>query len=74
MLTVATPSAKAADPITVTWTGAPGYKCDWIGVDAAGDPNLYHCHQMQDTGDHELRLLSDDHCGTQATALFTITD
>ncbi len=41
VLAVATSSVKAGDPLTVSWTGAPGLKYDWIGIYAAGDPNLY---------------------------------
>jgi endonuclease/exonuclease/phosphatase family metal-dependent hydrolase len=49
-LTVATPSVKPADPVTVSWTGAPGFKYDWIGVYAAGDPNLMNYLAFAYTG------------------------
>ena len=49
-LAVATPSVRAADPITVSWTGAPGLKYDWIGIYAAGDPNLYNYLAFAYTG------------------------
>ena len=39
-LSVASSTIKAGDPVSVTWSGAPGLKFDWIGVYAAGDPNL----------------------------------
>jgi hypothetical protein len=41
---------KAGDPLTVSWTGAPGLKFDWIGVYAAGDPNLYNYLAFANTG------------------------
>jgi endonuclease/exonuclease/phosphatase family metal-dependent hydrolase len=49
-LTIATPAARASDPLTVSWTGAPGFKFDWIGVYAAGDPNLYNYLAFAYTG------------------------
>jgi len=61
-LTVATPTLKATDPITVTWTGAPGLKFDWIGVYAAGDPNLYNYLAFAYTGatlDGSMELTPD---------------
>jgi hypothetical protein len=94
-LAVARPTVKQADPLTVSWTGAPGFKYDWIGVYAAGDPNLYNYlafaytgavldgtltltpdlyFQVLEPGDYELRLMSDDHYVTLATAPFTVTE
>jgi endonuclease/exonuclease/phosphatase family metal-dependent hydrolase len=61
-LTVATPTVKPADPITVTWTGAPGLKFDWIGIYAAGDPNLYNYLAFAYTGavlDGSMELTPD---------------
>jgi exonuclease III len=61
-LSVATPTVKAADPITVSWTGAPGLKFDWIGVYAAGDPNLYDYLAFAYTGatlDGSMELTPD---------------
>jgi hypothetical protein len=49
-LTIATPTVKSADPLAVAWTGAPGFKYDWIGVYAAGDPNLYNYLAFAYTG------------------------
>jgi hypothetical protein len=39
-----------AGPVRVNWTGAPGLKFDWIGVHAAGDPNLYNYLAFAYTG------------------------
>ncbi len=61
-LTVATPTVKPADLITVTWTGAPGLKFDWIGIYAAGDPNLYNYLAFAYTGavlDGSMKLTPD---------------
>ncbi len=41
-LSVAEASVAAGEPITVRWEHAPGYKWDWIGIYAAGDPDLYN--------------------------------
>ncbi|MCU0854624.1 MAG: endonuclease/exonuclease/phosphatase family protein [Rhodobacteraceae bacterium] len=49
-LTIATPVARTGDPLTVSWTGAPGFKYDWLGVYAAGDPNLYNYLAFAYTG------------------------
>ena len=49
-LTITTPSVKAGEPLSVSWTGAPGFKYDWIGVYAAGDPNLYNYLAFAYTG------------------------
>ncbi|MFT4037658.1 MAG: endonuclease/exonuclease/phosphatase family protein [Thermomicrobiales bacterium] len=38
-LTVA-PEVASGDPITATWTGAPGMKFDWVAIYTAGDPDL----------------------------------
>lgn len=35
------PSLAVGEPITVSWENAPGAKWDWIGLYAAGDPDLY---------------------------------
>jgi len=32
----------AGEPVTVSWEHAPGYKWDWVGIYAAGDPDLYN--------------------------------
>ena len=61
-LTTTTPSVKAGDPLTVSWTGAPGLKYDWIGVYAAGDPNLYNYLAFAYTGatlDGSMELTPD---------------
>jgi endonuclease/exonuclease/phosphatase family metal-dependent hydrolase len=61
-LSIATPTVKAADPIAVSWTGAPGLKYDWIGIYAAGDPNLYNYLAFAYTGavlDGSLELTPD---------------
>jgi endonuclease/exonuclease/phosphatase family metal-dependent hydrolase len=39
---VAQASVKSGDPIAVSWSNAPGNKFDWIGIYAAGDPDLYN--------------------------------
>src|SRR5690606_23635171 len=49
-LSTASPSVKAGEPVTVSWTGAPGLKYDWIGVFAAGDPNVYNYLAFAYTG------------------------
>lgn len=49
-LTIPTPSVKAGEPLSVSWTGAPGFKYDWIGVYAKGDPNLYNYLAFAYTG------------------------
>ena len=36
------PTVAAGEPITVAWENAPGAKWDWIGLYAAGDPDLYN--------------------------------
>lgn len=93
-LSVATPRVKAGEPLSVSWTGAPGLKYDWLGVYAAGDPNLYNYlafaytgavldggmdltpdlyYQVLEPGQYELRLMSDDHYVTLATAPFEVT-
>lgn len=41
-LVVAEPTALVGEPIEVAWTNGPGYKWDWLGVYAAGDPDLYN--------------------------------
>jgi endonuclease/exonuclease/phosphatase family metal-dependent hydrolase len=61
-LSVAQASVKAGDPVTVRWTGAPGLKYDWIGVYAAGDPNLYNYLAFAYTGavlDGSMELTPD---------------
>jgi endonuclease/exonuclease/phosphatase family metal-dependent hydrolase len=61
-LSVAAPKVKTGDPVTVTWSGAPGLKYDWIGVYAAGDPNLYNYLAFAYTGavlDGSLELTPD---------------
>jgi endonuclease/exonuclease/phosphatase family metal-dependent hydrolase len=49
-LTIANPVVKAGEGMTVSWTGAPGLKYDWIGVYAAGDANLYNYLAFAYTG------------------------
>jgi hypothetical protein len=33
---------KIGEPITVSWQNAPGQRWDWLGIYAAGDPDLYN--------------------------------
>jgi endonuclease/exonuclease/phosphatase family metal-dependent hydrolase len=35
-------SYRAGEPITVTWSNAPGMRWDWLGVYAAGEVDLYN--------------------------------
>jgi endonuclease/exonuclease/phosphatase family metal-dependent hydrolase len=49
-LSVATPVVKPGEGLTVSWTGAPGLKYDWLGVYAAGDANLYNYLAFAYTG------------------------
>ena len=61
-LAITTPSVKAGDPLGVSWAGAPGFKFDWIGVYAAGDPNLYNYLAFAYTGatlDGSMELTPD---------------
>lgn len=51
----------ADDVLTVTWENAPALKWDWIGVYAAGDPDLYNYYDYAYTaasvaGAHEFDL------------------
>jgi hypothetical protein len=39
---VAAASVAAGAPIVVRWRNAPGNKLDWLGVFAAGDPDVYN--------------------------------
>ena len=94
-LELATPTIKSGEPIKVSWTGAPGLKFDWIGIYAAGDPNLFNYLAFAYTGatldgsieltpdlyydtlapgSYELRLMSDDHYVTLATAPLEVTE
>ncbi len=49
-LTVATPTIKVGDGISVAWTGAPGLRFDWIGIYHRGDPDLYNYLAFAYTG------------------------
>jgi hypothetical protein len=40
--TLTTPAIATAPDITLTFAGAPGYRLDWIGVYAAGEPSVYN--------------------------------
>jgi endonuclease/exonuclease/phosphatase family metal-dependent hydrolase len=42
MITPTAPVFAAGEPITVRWENAPGYRWDWVGIYAAGDPDLYN--------------------------------
>lgn len=41
-VTAAKPVFAPGEPIAIAWDGAPGLKWDWIGIYAAGDPDLYN--------------------------------
>jgi len=48
--------------VTVRWSGAPGLRFDWIGVYAAGDPDVYNYLAFAYTGailDGEMTLTPD---------------
>ncbi len=65
----AAPSVKSGEPVTVSWTGAPGLKYDWIGVFAAGDPNVYNYLAFAYTGavlDGSMTLTPDLYYDTLA--------
>lgn len=49
-LAVANPVVKPGEGLTVSWTGAPGLKYDWIGVYAEGDAGLYNYLAFAYTG------------------------
>lgn len=49
-LSVQSATVKSGEDVTVSWTGAPGLKFDWIGVYAKGDPNLYNYLAFAYTG------------------------
>lgn len=40
--TLTTPPIATGPDITLTFTGAPGYRLDWIGIYAAGEPSVYN--------------------------------
>lgn len=68
-LAVEAASVKTRDPVTVSWTGAPGLKYDWIGVFAAGDPNVYNYLAFAYTGavlDGRMTLTPDLYYDTLA--------
>jgi hypothetical protein len=50
VLSVETTSVAAGRPISVRWENAPAYKWDWLGVYAAGDPDLNNYLAFQYTG------------------------
>jgi hypothetical protein len=41
-LSVDQTTVAAGESITVRWENAPGMKWDWVGLYAAGDPDLYN--------------------------------
>jgi len=47
---VVTPEVRPGEPMTVRWSGAPGFRFDWIGVYAKGDWNLYNYLAFAYTG------------------------
>lgn len=40
-LSVLAPEIVEGEVVQVAWTGAPGFRFDWIGIYEAGDPDLY---------------------------------
>jgi hypothetical protein len=41
-LTVADPDIAVGEPLTVSWSGAPGMRFDWLGIYAAGNVDVYN--------------------------------
>lgn len=74
-LSTASPTVKSGEPVTVSWTGAPGLKYDWIGVYAAGDPNVYNYLAFAYTGavlDGTMTLTPDLYYDTLAPGDYTL--
>jgi endonuclease/exonuclease/phosphatase family metal-dependent hydrolase len=68
-------TAKSGDPLPVSWTGAPGLKYDWIGVFAAGDPNVYNYLAFAYTGavlDGQMTLTPDLYYDTLAPGEYVL--
>ncbi len=68
-ISVASSTVKTGDPMVVSWSGAPGLKYDWIGVFAAGDPNVYNYLAFAYTGavlDGSMELTPDLYYDTLA--------
>ena len=61
-LNVGSESVPQGSGVTVRWSGAPGLRFDWIGVYAAGDPDVYNYLAFAYTGatlDGEMTLTPD---------------